>query len=87
MHSVVESLSAQAAVIEREKLKAVGQRNVVQGERETRRRKVRETQALVDERVAELARLQAEYESLLRVELEQQEVISRLSSNEGAGSL
>ena len=37
--------------------------------------------------VAELARLQAEYESLLRVELEQQEVISRLSSNEGAGSL
>ena len=67
VHGVVDGLGAQAAVIEREKLKAIGQRNLVEAERETRRRKQREVQALVDEKVAELARLQAELDSLLQV--------------------
>ena len=67
VHGVVDGLGAQAAVIEREKLKAIGQRNLVEAERETRRRKQREVQALVDEKLAELARLQTELDSLLLV--------------------
>lgn len=82
MHSVVDNLSAQAEVIEKAKLKAIGQRNLVEGERDTRKRKAREVQALVDERNAELARLEAEYESLRQVEAEQKDFIEKLSNNE-----
>ena len=67
VHGVVDGLGAQAAVIEREKLKAIGQRNLVEAERETRRRKQREVQALVDEKLAELARQQTALDSLLLV--------------------
>lgn len=82
VHGVVEGLGAQAAVIEREKLKAIGQRNLVEAERDTRRRKQREVQALVDERLAELARLQTELDSLQLVEQQQNETLARLANNE-----
>ena len=39
-------------------------------------------QAQVDEKQAELARMQVELDSLLRVEHEQGEAIARLSNNE-----
>ncbi len=87
VHGVVEGLGSQAEVIEREKLKAIGQRAVVEMERDTRRRKGREVQALIDEKAAELARLEAEYASLLRVEQEQKELIDKLSNNESGALL
>ncbi len=83
MHTVIESLSSQAEVIEREKLKAVGQRNLVDSERDLRRRRAREVQALVAERLAELARLEAEYASLAAVEAGQRDVLERLQNSEG----
>jgi hypothetical protein len=82
VHAVVETLSGQAAVIEVEKLKAIGQRNLAEAERDSRRRKAREVQALVDERGAELARLEAELASLTALEAEQRDMIERLSNNE-----
>lgn len=112
VHSVVENLSSQAAVIENAKLKvchahlarfksvqtahnratrnprtlqAIGQRIIVEGERESRKRKQRELQALIDERAAELARLQAEHDSLSRIEAEQRELITKLESHEPSG--
>jgi intraflagellar transport protein 20 len=66
-------------------LQAIGQRNIVEGERDNRKRRQRELQALVDEKNAELSRLQAEYESLSRIEQEQREAIAKLESNEAAG--
>lgn len=85
VQGVVEGLTAQAQVIETEKLKAIGQRNLVESERDTRRRKQRELQGHIDEKNAELARLNAQHDSLLRIEQEQLELIKKLSENEPGG--
>jgi hypothetical protein len=76
--SVVESMGAQAAVIEAEKLRAIGFRMLAEQEKQQRARKLRELPALIEERNMEIARLSAELESLLKVEAEQKEVIERL---------
>ena len=78
VHSVVESMGAQAAVIEAEKLRAVGFRVLAEQERQQRARKQRELPALLEERNMEIARLTAELDSLLKVEAEQKEAIERL---------
>lgn len=66
-------------------MQAIGQRNLVDNERELRKRKMREVQALIDERNAELARLTAEFDALARVELEQRDTIEKLLNNEPGG--
>ena len=76
--SVVDSMGAQAAVIESEKLRAIGFRVLAEQERQQRARKLRELPALLEERGQELARLTEELSSLTRVEAEQKEVIERL---------
>jgi hypothetical protein len=66
-------------------LQAVGQRNLVESEREARKIKQQELHALVEEKRAELRRLTVEHESLLRIESEQREVIEKLGNNEAGG--
>jgi intraflagellar transport protein 20 len=82
VNTLVGILSRQADLIEREKLKAIGQRNLVEHEREIRKRRQQEVRSIVAEKKAELERLRVQYECLLRVELEQKELIDRLSNNE-----
>ncbi len=65
--------------IEREKLRAIGARNIAESETETRKRVLREAQLRVEEQQAELDRAAAEYGSLVKVEQEQRAVIQRLS--------
>jgi intraflagellar transport protein 20 len=65
--------------IEREKLRAIGARNMAESEAEARKRVIREAELRVEEQQAELDRASAEYNSLLKVEQEQQGVIQRLS--------
>lgn len=77
--SVVESLGAQAAVIEAEKHKAIGFRALAEQEKQVRARRAREVQASIDERAEELARLTAELESLQRIDAEQRELILSLA--------
>jgi len=78
---VVESVDRQAARTEREKLRAVGKRNQVAADAEQRRRKKAELASLRLEKQAELDRLQAEYDSLLRVRQEQEVLIAKLSDS------
>jgi len=85
VHSIVESLAEQAERIERAKLKAIGQRNLADGEKDARRRMQWELRALIDERTAELRRVTAEHESLLRVEASQREALEKLTANEPGG--
>lgn len=65
--------------IEKEKLRAIGARNVVESEGEARKRALREANLRVQEKQAELDRYYAEYNALLKVEAEQKQVIHRLS--------
>ncbi len=57
-------------------------RNKIEGEGENRKKKAQEFQSLINEKKMELERLQAEYESLLRVTSEQKLLIDKLSNNE-----
>ncbi len=69
--------------IEHEKLRAIGARNAVESEGETRKRSLREAQLRLNEKRAELDRYVAEHTSLMKVEQEQRGIIKRLSfSNE-----
>ena len=75
-------MESKSKVIEGEKLKAIGLGNKVDSEREVRKRKQLEAQALINEKKAELERLSAQYESLMRVEAEQKALIEKLTNNE-----
>jgi intraflagellar transport protein 20 len=69
-------------VIEAEKLKAIGLGNRVDSEREVRKRKQLELQAMINEKKAELERLSAQRDSLTSVELQQKALIEKLTNNE-----
>lgn len=65
--------------IEKEKLRAIGSRNVVESETEARKRALLEAQIRLREKQIELDRYIAEYSSLQKVEAEQKAIIQRLS--------
>lgn len=65
--------------IEHEKMKAIGARNVVESEAEERFRALHEAQVRLREKQMELDRYVAEYESLKKVEEEQQLTFQALS--------
>ena len=83
VHTLVEVLDAHSEKIETEKLKAIGQRNRVTAEAETRETMKKSMQALINEKQAELERYSKQYQSLLRVEAEQRAHIDKLSNSEG----
>lgn len=82
VHSLVELLSTQAEAIEREKLRAIGVRNLAESEPENRERRKKEIRALIAEKNSALDRLTRQYESLAKVEAEQKALIEKLSNNE-----
>ena len=75
-------MESKSKVIEAEKLKAIGLGNRVDSEREVRKRKQLELQAMINEKKAELERLSAQHDSLTRVETEQKALIEKLTNNE-----
>ena len=85
MDGIVEVLDANARRIEQAKLRAIGMRNRVITERENRDQKRRALQAVVAEKEADLARLEAQVKSLRQVEAEQQNVIDKLAVGEAYG--
>mmetsp|Transcript_113526 Transcript_113526/g.315831 ORF Transcript_113526/g.315831 Transcript_113526/m.315831 type:complete len:131 (-) Transcript_113526:94-486(-) len=84
VHSLVELLSTQAEAIEKEKLRAIGVRNLCESEAENRERRRKEIRALVAEKKANLDRLAKQYDSLTKVEAEQRTLIEKLSNNEAS---
>lgn len=77
--TIVESLGK---AIEREKLRAIGNRNIVESEAEERGRMVQEAEVRLREKRIELDRHKAEYESLKKVELFQRRTIQGLSQTD-----
>ena len=79
---LTEVLDVQAQKIEDAKLKAVGARNKIEGEEDTRRKKEQELKTTINEKRLLLERLTYEFESLQKVEQEQKTTIEKLSNNE-----
>mmetsp|Transcript_18155 Transcript_18155/g.35662 ORF Transcript_18155/g.35662 Transcript_18155/m.35662 type:complete len:134 (-) Transcript_18155:51-452(-) len=82
VQTFVQVLDAQAQIIEKEKLRAIGQRNLVDAEIETRKTKQRQHMLLLREKEAELERLETQIASLEKVEADQLALIEKLSNNE-----
>lgn len=80
--TLVDEIQTQAQRIEQAKLRAIGARSSVVVEKEQRRRKRAQLDAVIRERQAELDRLVAEFDSLARIEQEQRAMIEKLSNNE-----
>jgi len=78
--ALVEVLKTQSDKIEQEKLLAIGQRNRIEIEIDTRKRREQEAQSLIAQKQAELHRITEYYNSLLRVEQEQLLIIDKLTS-------
>eukprot|EP00744_Colponema_vietnamica_P007232 GILI01010434.1.p1 GENE.GILI01010434.1~~GILI01010434.1.p1 ORF type:complete len:131 (-),score=29.97 GILI01010434.1:103-495(-) len=73
---IVEQLGQ---AIDKEKLRAIGSRNIVESESEARKRAMREAEFRHSEKQRELDRHLAEYNALLKVEQEQRSYIQKLS--------
>ena len=69
-------------MIEKEKLKALGKRNQLYEEIESRSKREQELKVLIREKKQELERLKYQTASLLKIETEQKIVIEKLSNNE-----
>ena len=69
-------------VIENEKLKALGKRNQLYDEIESRSKREQELKVLIREKKEELERLKYQSESLLKIETEQKLTIEKLSNND-----
>ena len=68
-------------MIEKEKLKALGKRNQLYEEIESRSKREQELKVLIREKKEELERLKYQTASLLKIETEQKIVIEKLSNN------
>lgn len=78
----IQVMESKSSVIEAEKLKAIGLANRVDSEKEVRKRKQLELKAIINEKMAEVERLDAQHDSLVRVETEQRALIEKLTNNE-----
>lgn len=81
MKQLLDQAGEKAQQIEDAKMSAVGMRNMVSAEIETRPEKLRDQRSLIADKQEQLERLNAEYESLLMVKQEQEVLIARLSDS------
>ena len=78
---VVHIIERYAKRIEVQKMKAIGVRNLVEGEIENRRTSKLALQSQLTEKMAEVERVTALYDSLVKMEAEQKATIEKLSNN------
>lgn len=82
MKSINDVIEGHSNLIEKEKLKALGKRNQLYEEIESRTKREQELKVLIREKKEELERLKYQTASLLKIETEQKIVIEKLSNNE-----
>ena len=80
--SIHDLIDTHSKTIENEKLKALGKRNQLYEEIESRAKREQELKVLIREKKEELERLKYQSASLLKIETEQKIVIEKLSNNE-----
>mmetsp|Transcript_18134 Transcript_18134/g.25496 ORF Transcript_18134/g.25496 Transcript_18134/m.25496 type:complete len:131 (+) Transcript_18134:24-416(+) len=79
VNSLVEVLTTQSAKIEKEKMLAIGQRNKIESETETRKRKQQELMYAIAQKKQELQRSKDHFQSLEKIEMEQKVMIEKLT--------
>jgi len=82
MQLINDTLELHASKIEKEKLKALGKKNQLYEEMDTKANKESELKLMIKEKIEELERLKIQYQSLEKIENEQKLIIEKLSNND-----
>jgi intraflagellar transport protein 20 len=82
MQIINDTLDLHATKIEKEKLKALGKKNQLYEEIESKSNKELELKLMIKEKIEELERLKNQYQSLEKIENEQKLIIEKLSNND-----
>lgn len=80
--TINDVLLTHTSKIEKEKLKALGKRNQLYEEIESKDKREQEIKVLIREKKEELERLKSQYTSLVTIEEEQLITIEKLSNNQ-----
>ncbi|KAB0795290.1 hypothetical protein PPYR_12129 [Photinus pyralis] len=68
--------------VEKQKMKAIGARNLLQSMTKEKEAQCQQLQALISEKSMELERLKVQLTSLQKIEMEQNEIINRLTHSQ-----
>ncbi|XP_075220247.1 intraflagellar transport protein 20 homolog [Lycorma delicatula] len=74
----ISMISSLAQEVEKEKIKSIGAHNLTKSIAKQREAQRQQLQALIIEKTTELERLRIQHQSLLRTEMEQQDMIDQL---------
>ncbi len=82
MQLINDTLDLHSSKIEKEKLKALGKKNQLYQEMDSKANKESELKLMIKEKIEELERLKVQYQSLEKIENEQRLIIEKLSNND-----
>lgn len=82
MQLINQTIETHSAKIEKEKMKALGKKNQVKEEIDSRIKREQEIKLMKKEKIEELERLKLEYQSLEKIENDQKIQIEKLSNND-----
>lgn len=78
---MIDSIEQLAKKVDTQKLKALGEKSKLESIEETKKKRIMELSKLLSERESEFIRIENEYQSLLKIDTEQEQLIERLINN------
>ena len=78
---MIESIEQLAKKVDNQKLRALGEKSKLESIEETKKKRIMELSKLLSERESEFIRIENEYQSLLKIDQEQQMLIEKLINN------
>lgn len=79
---MIESIEVLAKKVDNMKLKALGEKSKLESIEESKKKRIIDLSKVLSERESEFIRLENEYQSLLKIDQEQQNLIERLINNQ-----
>lgn len=79
---MIDSIEGLAKKVDNMKLRALGEKSKLEAVEEAKKKRIMELNKLLSERESEYIRFENEYQSLMKIDQEQQALIERLINNQ-----
>ena len=79
---MIEAVEVLARKVDNQKLKALGEKSKLESVEETKKKRIMELNKILSERESEFIRFENEYQSLIKIDQEQQALFERLINNQ-----
>ena len=79
---MIEAIELLAKKVDNQKLRALGEKSKLESIEDSKKKRMMELSKVLSERESELVRYENEYQSLLKIDQEQQVLIERLINNQ-----